>query len=415
MLHSVWALLTGIVVLLLARERYGFVPWVLAFLALTWASTLFFGRRASRDADEDDGGGGVPGVAEEVTSYVTRGLYQETLFFLLPFYGYSTVARSPNVLFVALLGGLALLASLDLVFDRWLRTSPVFGLVFFATVAYAATNLLLPMLVGLPPNVATVVAAAIAVGSAAPLALRGAAEHRPGERMRLLAAAAVILGVAIGLPGLVPPVPLRLEEARFAAGIERETLELRGALPREAEASELDGVLVVMARVFAPSSVPTRVWLDWRRDGETIRTSREIDITAHDLGFRIWDSWRPENGPVPPGRYEVVLRTPGHRVFGIVEQWIVGREGRTAARHEPAAGTRAAPRRAPPAAGLHQPAAATPTASASTSLGTSAAGVEQSATLTAPAIGTTYTPSSLMRAAVRSASGVKTDTKKPPS
>jgi hypothetical protein len=178
------------------------------------------------------------------------------------------------------------------------------------------------MLVGLPPSVATVVAACIAVASAVPLAVRGSV-HRPGERVRLVLAAAVILGVAIGLPGLVPPVPLRLEEATFATGIERETLELRGALPRQAHASEVHGVLIVRARVFAPSAVPTQVWLDWKRDGQTIRTSREIDITAHDLGFRIWDSWRPEGGSVPPGRYEVVLRTPGYRVFGIADQWLV--------------------------------------------------------------------------------------------
>jgi hypothetical protein len=133
----------------------------------------------------------------------------------------------------------------------------------------------------------------------------------------------VILGVALGLPGLVPPVPLRLEEATFATGIERETLELRGALPRQADASEVQGVLIVRARVFAPAAVPTQVRLDWKRDGQTIRTSREIDITAHDLGFRIWDSWRPEEGSVPPGRYEVVLRTPGHRVFGIAHLWLV--------------------------------------------------------------------------------------------
>lgn len=324
--HSVWALLTGIVVLLLARERYGFVPWVVGFLALTWASTLYLSRRATSEGTEEGPRDGPPGVAEEVTSYVTRGLYQETLFFLLPFYAYSTVVRSPNVLFLVLLGGLALLACLDMLFDRWLRTSPVFGLVFFATVAYAAINLVLPMLIGLSPSVATVVAASIAVGSAVPLVARGS-EHRPRERVRLVVAAGVILAIAIGVPGLVPPVPLRLEEAAFATGIERETLELSGVLARQADASDIEGVLIVRARVFAPSAVPTQVSLDWKRDGEIIRTSREIEITAHDVGFRIWDSWRPEEGSVPPGRYEVILRTPGHRVFGIVDLLLVAPGG----------------------------------------------------------------------------------------
>lgn len=47
-LHSVWALATGVGVIVLARERYGFVPWVLLFLGLTWLSTLYFGRKLPR-------------------------------------------------------------------------------------------------------------------------------------------------------------------------------------------------------------------------------------------------------------------------------------------------------------------------------------------------------------------------------
>ena len=40
MLHSAWALIGGTVIVLLARERYHLVLWVVLFLALAWASTL---------------------------------------------------------------------------------------------------------------------------------------------------------------------------------------------------------------------------------------------------------------------------------------------------------------------------------------------------------------------------------------
>jgi hypothetical protein len=76
---------------------------------------------------------------------------------------------------------------------------------------------------------------------------------------------------------------------------------------------------------------------------------------------------------------------------------------------------RAAAESAAPARSTHPPAASRPWRRASTSLGTSRAGVEHRATLTAPESGTTNTPSSRMRLAVRSASGVNTATKKPPS
>ena len=155
-LHSVWALAVGTTIVLVAQDRYYLVLWVVVFLILAWALTLFFGRAT---AEGIAASGKSPGVVHEVSSYVTRVMYQQTLFFLLPFYAYSTVIGSPNVVFLGLLGGLAVLSCIDLVFDRWLRTRPVFALAFFAVVAFAAINLLLPLLVGLPPNLSAPAAA----------------------------------------------------------------------------------------------------------------------------------------------------------------------------------------------------------------------------------------------------------------
>ncbi len=312
MLHSAWAITTGSVIVLLARERYHLVLWVVLFLALTWTSTLFFGRAAAVEA------GTPPGLVHEVTSYLTRVLYQETLFFLLPFYAYSTVIGSPNVLFLALLGGLAVLSCVDLVFDRWLRTRPVFALMFFAIVAFAAANLLLPLLVGLRPHFAAPAAVLLSVGGTAPLALR-AARYERGVGFRLLAAAVVTLAVVVGLPGLIPPVPLRLERVIFSSGIERSTLALADTLVDDVSSAEVGGSLFVLAEVFAPSDLLANVRLEWWRNGELLRVSREVSITAHASGFRVWDGWHPPSGLVPPGRYRVVFETVGRRVFGVAK------------------------------------------------------------------------------------------------
>lgn len=312
-LHSVWALATGIAVVLLARERYAFVPWVVVFLGITWASTLFFGRQAGERAEELQPY--TPGLKQELTSYLTRTLYQETLFFLLPFYAYSTVLRSPNVLFLVLLGGLALFSCLDLVFDRWLRTRVVFGMLFFASVSFAALNLLLPFFFSLPPRLGTPLSAVLAVGSAVPLALQAGVRSR-GTGLRIALAAAAILGIAIGLPSVVPPVPLRMESATFASDIDPETLQLADTLASAASAADIGERLVVLVHVFAPAVVPSRVSLDWTRDGEALKSSRTVEILAHEGSFRVWDGYRAPSGRVEPGRYEVVLRTQNGRVFG---------------------------------------------------------------------------------------------------
>lgn len=317
-----WALATGVVVIVLARERYGFVPWVVLFLVLTWASTLWFGRRSSTaprgEGEGPPDGSSAPGVAEEATSYLTRTMYQETLFFLLPFYAYSTVMREPSMAFTALLGALAVLSCIDLLFDRWLRESAVVGLLFFAVVTFAAVNLLIPILLPLDPTVGSRIAAGVALVAALPLALH---RDRPSrfERFVLGGVAAGFLAVTLGLPHLVPPVPLRMQSATFASGIDRESLELPDTLDGSTAAAKVTEGVFVLFEVFAPTVVPTEVNLRWERDGELLREGRSIDITAHELGFRVWDAWRPTGEAVVPGRYRVVMETRADRVFGAAE------------------------------------------------------------------------------------------------
>lgn len=310
-LHSLWALASGSIVLWLAHERYGFVPWVVGFLALTWASTLFFSRH-----DAGDPAATMPsGFGRGVASYLTRVTYQETLFFLLPFYAYSSVFPSWNVVLPLVMAALAVLSCLDLVFDRWLRERPTFGLVFFVLVAFAAINLLLPMLLSLSPSLATPMAAALAVASAVPLVLRGRTWHA-GSRIGAAAVGIGVLTAAFVAPQLVPPVPLRLLQVTFARDLDRGTLAPSGEVAGVADASALPAGLVVVASVFAPSSIPAGVALDWYRDDRLVRSSRDVRIVAHAGGFRFWEALRPAGVTLLPGTYRVVLRTLDHRVFG---------------------------------------------------------------------------------------------------
>jgi hypothetical protein len=301
-----------VAVIWLAREQYGFVPWVVLFLGLTWISTLYFGRRVAPPTRDELT---LPRARDEVASYATRAMYQETLFFLLPFYAYSTVIDAPNVVFMVLLGVLAVLSCLDLMFDRWLRTSRVVSMLFFAVVAFAAVNLLIPVLLPMDPTRASQIAAGVAIASALPLALQGERPSRKEGSLLTIAAAAFVV-VVLAFPRLVPPVPLRLQDAAFAASIDRQTLELPDPFRATVPTAALADGLYIRMQVFAPTIVPARVNLRWERDGIPLRDSRTIEITAHELGFRIWDVWRPEAGPVPAGRYEVILETGARRVFG---------------------------------------------------------------------------------------------------
>jgi hypothetical protein len=333
MLHSAWALASGAAIAYLSHERYHLVGWVALALALTWASTLYFGRSVAavnvanretperRDQAGDNRAADVstadapPTLAHEVTSYVTRVMYQETLFFLIPFYAYSTVALSPNVMFLALLGVLAVFSCIDIPFDRWLRTKPVFGFAFFAVVAFAALNLLLPLTFGLRVRYATPLSSLVAIAVAAPLAIRSAGRGVYARR-KLATASLLLLVITLGFPVFIPPVPLRLLNATFAPTIDRETLTLADPLPAITTPASVGTTLVVLVHIFAPTNLPASVKLVWKRDGVILRTSRDMDIVAHTTGYRTWDSWRPPTGAAPPGQYEVVLQTVSGRVIG---------------------------------------------------------------------------------------------------
>jgi len=259
-LHSLWALAQGVAVAVLAEERPDFGAWVLGLLALVWLSTLFFCRSAlvaERPASLRVG----------FASYATRVVYQQTLFFLLPFYVRSTTPSSPNLAFTLALAALAGLACLDLTFDRWLRRSAAFAATFFFAVAYAALQLLLPLVARVP----FALAQPLALGLALLAAVASVGLPRgPARLTRLLGAlpAAVLALALLAAPLLVPPAPLRL--AAFG-------VELRA------------GTLRATVRVAAPVPVPVDITLQWARGRELLRASRDVSITAHGRGFRVWD------------------------------------------------------------------------------------------------------------------------------
>ena len=310
-LHSIWALLTGALVLVLAHNRYGYLPWVIAFLALTWASTLFFSRFAPRFTTR------AGRVARGFVSYLTRIMYQETLFFLLPFYFYSTTFPSWNSAYVVLLAALAVFSCVDLAFDRLLRSSRVFALGFFAIVTFSALQFFLPAVLGVRVHHGAYLAAAAAVLAAAPMAHPLRELRRPATLLGLAVAMLVALGGVRLFRPAIPPVPLRLSKVRFAAAIDPRTIraahEYSGSVPRSALA---EGKLHAIATVFAPSRLPAAITLRFVHDGKVLRTSRTVDLIAHARGFRVWDTMRAGPRGLVPGRYDLEVWTSERQLVG---------------------------------------------------------------------------------------------------
>jgi hypothetical protein len=274
-------------------------------LALTWISTVFVSRPRG-------GTSSLRRLGHGFISYLTRVMYQETLFFLLPFYLSSTPLLplpAPSAAFLLILVVLAVLSCLDLPFDWLLQRSPLFALLFFSTVAFAALNLLLPVVLRVPLPRATAIAAWCAVASGLPLSLRGHRGQR-GLGLRALLGLVVACSFAVGLIAtstlLIPPVPLRLKQVVFAQAVDRASLQIREELHGPIAAAELgDGRLATMVTVFAPTRSVAEVRLVWERNGDQLRESRAVEIVGQKGGFRVWDALVFPDGTVQAGRYRL--------------------------------------------------------------------------------------------------------------
>jgi hypothetical protein len=310
-LHSAWALLTGGLVLVLAHNRYGFLPWVVLFLTLTWASTLFFSRFAvGRESP-------TLRLAQGFVSYLTRVMYQETLFFLLPFYFYSTTFPSRNSGYVVALAGLAVLSCFDILFDRLLRTRRPFAVGFFAIVTYSALQFFLPLVFHVQIHNGAYLAAALSFFASLPVAYSWR-ELKQGRRLALIVLA---LAVAVGIlktgRSLMPPVPLRLWGMSFATDIDPSTLRLEHELKDVVPAFELsEGRVCVRATIFSPGRLPVRLRFRFFRDGTLLKSSRMLHLVAHSRGFRVWDALRAGPHGFPSGLYRVEVWTDEGQLVG---------------------------------------------------------------------------------------------------
>jgi hypothetical protein len=291
-LHSAWALISGIAVLVLAHNRYGFLRWVVLFIALTWGSTLFFSRLALGTSSR------AMNFARSVVSYLMRVMYQETLFFLIPFYFYSATFPSWNFLYVIALAAFAVLSCFDVLFDRLLREHRWFSTGFFAFVSFSALQFFLPLVLRTRIDNSEYLAAAISFIAALALAGRW---NDLRERRRLVVIAIAFAGVLIGVRvfrPLLPPVPLRLTRLRFSGVLNPHTLSAPVDYESAIPAAELRrGRIYAVATVFSPERIPARIQMRFIQSGKVLRSSRTLDLTARPGGFRIWDSVRLPQHP----------------------------------------------------------------------------------------------------------------------
>ena len=281
--HSSYSLLLGIGVMWLGTKNFTYLRLAVFHIAFIWLTSLALPLLAR-----------LRNIPEHwhrrlrlLINYFQRNFYQQLLFFILPIYYMSATWGAENMLFVLLLAVSALLATMDIVYDRYLSVNRRLLAVFFAFNLFACINVMLPVVWNFKNSFALRLSALLALAGfiSFSFTLRGVKIH---DRLRLILAAALLLaGVTeIGRP-LIPPAPLRLLEYGFSLGVDPLDKGLGGRL------SELPAggpsKIYALTAIEAPLGLKDRVGHRWYLNGGLVYASPFIELSGgRKSGFRLW-------------------------------------------------------------------------------------------------------------------------------
>jgi Family of unknown function (DUF5924)/Protein of unknown function (DUF2914) len=301
----------GLLTLFVFRRGLPTASWIVGYVLLLWLLVAVLVQ--VRDTLEVSGRSSHRLVLT-ATEYTIQTLYHGVLLFLLPPYWASTTLTSPNVVLLALLVVLVLVAT----FDPWYRAivhpRPWLGYVFFLVSVFAALNLALP-LVGVPPFEALMIAAWLAVVALTPALCRA----RGWTWLTGLGVTAIVGATAAAAAGwwcvVIPPAPMFL--ARGELAWEVASIDSREPVPGAIHAGQLrERGLVARTAIYAPAGLRQPVEHVWRRQGQTVDVMRLTMVEGgRREGFRTFSrkSMFPAN---PVGRWSVDVMTGSGQLIG---------------------------------------------------------------------------------------------------
>lgn len=308
--HSSYSLLLGIGVMWLGAKHFAYLRLAVFHIAFIWVSSLFLPLLAR-----------IRRLPEKwrrrlrlLINYFQRNFYQQLLFFILPVYYQSATWGAGNMLFVILLAVSALLATMDIVYDRHLSANGWLLASFFAFNLFACINVMLPVIWNFKNSFALRLSALLALAGFASFAftLPGAKNR---QRWRLVLSASLLLAfLSEAGRALVPPAPLRLVESGFAASWDEREKRLGEAL-RELPVGGPRKIYALTA-IRAPLGLKDRVGHRWYLDGRRIYESPYIRLSGgRREGFRLW-TFRTLAGVGPGSRLRVDVRTEAGQLIG---------------------------------------------------------------------------------------------------
>jgi hypothetical protein len=290
--HSTYALFYGIGVMWLGKKNFRYIQVAIVQIIFIWFTSL-----------------GVPSLLTHknidfkwkhrirlLSNYFNRNFYQQMLFFVIPIYYMSTTLDSLNVLFILFVAVSAILATMDIVYDRFISVKGTIMSLFFAFNLFVCINVMLPFLWNIRNIYAIRISGLFAFLGFATFCLQLTA-LKPAKKAFIITASALLIFLIseVGRP-FIPPAPLRIEQTRFGKGIIKKTFQLVSPL-RYLPVGTCK--IYVLNSIKAPFELGERVRHHWYLNGRKIYSSPLFRIIGQGgRGFRFWTYFTLKQVPV---------------------------------------------------------------------------------------------------------------------
>ena len=241
-----------------------------------------------------------------VVNFVSQSLQQELLFFCLPLLIAATQLDTGQIAFTGLVGGAALVSTIDPWYERLIATRAARRMTFHAFCSWIAALVVLPMVLLVPVERALPLSL-LAVGAWLLLTLPLSLYSLPRWRTRF----AWMLGM-VAVPLLFWELRAQVPAAGLAVTDARVTQTIDGLAPgepvRRIRREDLAQGVIAFAAIRAPAGLSQEVVFEWRHNGERERIPIEIHGGRAD-GFRAYS--RKQAFPADPtGVWTVDVLTP---------------------------------------------------------------------------------------------------------
>ncbi|WP_346351689.1 DUF5924 family protein [Oceanimonas sp. AH20CE76] len=256
-------------------------------------------------------------VPPPLLRYVTQMVHQESLFFIIPFFFFTTTWNSGQSAFTVLLGIAALISLIDPLYYQWLAPRRWIYLAFHALTLFAVLLTALPIIFHLSTPQSYLCSLIIAVL----LALPSLFSFFPEWNWKSLIAIP-LLALSVGLVGWmgriwVPPATLWLTDVAVTMSIDDASRKPGNRL-RQLSSRELhDNGLYAFTAINAPRGLKERIYHVWEHNGRRVDRI-PLDISGgREAGYRAWTHKRNFPGN-PEGRWRVRVVTEAGQMIGML-------------------------------------------------------------------------------------------------